>query len=172
MAGKRVLRYFKGTRNLGIIYGGDPQLELTGFCDADWGGDTDTRRSTTAYIFTMAGGCVSWGSKLQPTVALPPAEAEYVAASSAVQEAVYTRRLLGDLKCEPEHPTVICEDNQGCTALSVNPVLRKRTKRIDTRFHFTREKVESGEVLLKYVATEHRSASRPTYQATPQAAGG
>ena len=159
-AAMRVMRYLQGTRELGIVYGVDASsgVVLQGYADADWAGDRDTRRSTTGYVFMVAGGTVSWSSKLQPTVALSSAEAEYMAACSAVQEAVHIRRLLGDLEFQQEQPTVIYEDNQGCIALSANPVLHQRTKHIDIRYHFTREKVESGEVVLQYVATEHQLA--------------
>jgi hypothetical protein len=161
VAAKRVLRYLKGTHDIGIKYGrGD--LELYGYCDADWAGDKDTRRSTTAYVFMMAGACVSWASKLQPTVAVSSAEAEYMAASAAVQEAIYMRRLLGDIGYQQEQPTVIYEDNQGCIALSENPVEHKRTKHIDIRYHFTRERVESGDVVLEYVTTEDQLADLMT----------
>ena len=161
MAGKRVLRYLRGTRELGIKYGamarGD-STRLEGYCDADWAGDVDTRRSTTAYIFMIAGGAVSWASKLQTTVALSSTEAEYMAACAAVQEAVHLRQLLGDVGYEQEGASVIYEDNQGCIWLANNPVVHKRSKHIDIRHHFTREKVESGEVRLEYVATEHQLA--------------
>ena len=99
---------------------------------------------------------MSWASKLQPTVALSSTEAEYMAVCSAVQEAIHMRRLLGDIKCLQDQPTTIYEDNQGCIALSENPVSHKRTKHIDIRYHFTRERVETGDVVLKYVATEYQ----------------
>ena len=104
------------------------------------------------------GGVVSWGSKLQPTVALSSAEAEYMAACAAVQEAIHLRLLMRDLGFEQKGATVIYEDNQGCIALSENPMFHKRTKHIDIRYHFIRERVASGEVVLKYVATEHQLA--------------
>jgi hypothetical protein len=159
-AAKRVLKYLKGTRELGIVYGanGARDIELYGYCDADWAGDIETRRSTTGYVFMLGGGSISWASKLQPTVALSSTEAEYMAACAAVQEAIYMRRLLGDLKCEQVQPTIIWEDNQGCIAMSKNPIHHKRTKHLDIRYHFTREKVESGEIDLKYVSTEHQLA--------------
>lgn len=59
-----------------------------GYVDADWASDKSTRRSASAYVFMIGGGCVSWRSKLQPTVALSAAEAEYVEAAAAAQEAV------------------------------------------------------------------------------------
>jgi hypothetical protein len=85
-----------------------------------------------------------------------------MAASAAVQEAIYMRRLLGDIGYQQEQPTVIYEDNQGCIALSENPVEHKRTKHIDIRYHFTRERVESGDVVLEYVTTEDQLADLMT----------
>ena len=165
VAAKRILRYLQGTKDLGIVYeaSGDSigqQPSLVGFSDADWGGDIDTRRSTTGYLFMIeeTGGVVSWGSKLQPTVALSSAEAEYMAVCAAVQEAVHLRRLMCDLGFEQKEPTVIYEDNQGCIALSDNPVHHRRTKHIDIRFHFIRERVASKETELKYVPTEFQLA--------------
>jgi len=111
-AGKRVIRYGQGTKEIGVKYratGDCPgnSIELVGYSDADWAGDRDTRRSTTGYVFMLGGGCISWASKLQPTVALSSAEAEYMAMAAAVQEAIYLRRLLEDLGFKQEQATVL-----------------------------------------------------------------
>jgi hypothetical protein len=162
VAAKRVLKYLKGTIDKGIIYRGhkdpDHSTSLIGYSDSDWGSDIDTRRSTTGYIFTLNSGAISWGSKLQPTVALSSAEAEYMAVSSAVQEGVHLRQLLGDLGYRLDEPTTIYEDNMGCIALSNNPVFHKRTKHIDIRYHFVRERVESGVIEIKYLPTNQQLA--------------
>ena len=157
---KRVFRYLKATVGLHTIYGLDASLGpvFVGFCDADFGGDLSTRRSTTAYVFMLGGGATTWASKLQATVALSSAESEYVAVSAAVQDAIYLRWLFADLGFLQRKPTVIYEDNQGCIALTENPVNHKRTKHIDIRHHFVRERVESGDVALKYVATKDQVA--------------
>ena len=94
---KRLLRYLKRTANLRILYTRKKAGELRGYTDADWGGDQDSRRSTSGYVFLRAGGAVSWKSRKQQTVALSTAEAEYVAASAAAQEAIWLRKLLTDL---------------------------------------------------------------------------
>ena len=163
VAAKRVLRYLQGTKDLGLVYdyGGkydDTPPYLHGYSDADWGGDKDTRRSTTGYVFMLDSGVISWASKLQPTVALSSAEAEYMAACAAVQEAIHLRELMGDIGYKQDGATVIFEDNQGCIALSANPVFHKRTKHIDIRYHFIRERVASGEVELRYVPTAEQLA--------------
>ena len=149
-AAKRVLRFLQGTRSDGVKFHAvtNTKPELIGFCDADWGSDKDTRRSTTGYIFMLSGGSISWTSKLQPTVALSSTEAEYTVVSAAVQEAVFLRRLLGDLGFAQGDPTTIFEDNQGCIYTSENSGLQQRTKHIDLRHHFIRERVESGEIKL------------------------
>jgi hypothetical protein len=157
---KRGLRYLKGTRQLAIRYSSDAEdpLRLKAYCDSDWGGDRDSRRSTTGYLTMVAGGPVSWTSKLQATVALSSAEAEYMAASAATQEVLYLRQLLIDLKHPQMEATTLLVDNQGAIALAKNPVLHQRTKHIDIRYHFIREKLKRGDVLLAYVPTGEQLA--------------
>ena len=100
-AGLRILRYLKATPDRGIWYAAgqaeDDGVCLQGWTDSDWGGDVDTRRSTTGYCFTLGSGAISWSSKKQPTVALSSTEAEYRAACSGTCEVVWLRQLLADL---------------------------------------------------------------------------
>lgn len=152
---KRIFRYLKGSLDMAIEYGCSKsrRLQLSGYCDADWGGDMTDRRSTTGYVFMMAGGAVSWNSRKQPTVALSSTEAEYMALSGAVQEAIWLRQLLRDLGYAQQGATPIYEDNQGCINLANNPVSHSRTKHIDIRHHFVRERLESGDIGLQYCQT-------------------
>lgn len=150
-AAKGVLRYLAGTSRVGITYGADPAV-LHGFCDASYGRDVDTRRSTTGYVFTIAGGAVSWSSKRQPTVAASTTEAEYMAASAAAKEALWLRKLLADLG-EPVVTVSVSCDNNGALSLLHNPVSSERSKHIDVHHHFVRERVALGQVGFKYVNT-------------------
>ena len=135
---------------------------LTGYSDADWAGDVDDRHFTSGNVFFLAGRAVSWLSKKQATVALSTAEAEYVALSAATQEVIWLRRLLTDVEVPPEGPTVIHEDNQGAIAMAKNPVGHARTKHIDIRYHFVREGVQNGAIVLKYIATDEMIADMLT----------
>ena len=123
--------------------------------DADWAGDLDDRHSTTGNLFLMAGGAISWMNKKQAIVALSTSEAEYVALSSATQEAVWLRRLRVDLRTAPKEPTVLMEDNQGVIAIARNPI---RTKHIDIRYHYVREALQEGTIDLFYCPKEEMVA--------------
>ncbi|KAE9164209.1 hypothetical protein PF005_g30125 [Phytophthora fragariae] len=96
------------------------------------------------------------------TVALSSTEAEYMALSDCVKECVWMRRLLKDIGAEQVGATVIYEDNQGAMALAKNVGYQARTKHIDIRYHFIREKVVSNEVELEYVDTKNQLADFTT----------
>ncbi|MGH7239999.1 MAG: Ty1/Copia family ribonuclease HI, partial [Candidatus Saccharimonadales bacterium] len=90
---KRVLRYLNASANSKLVYSGcngySAAPQLIGYCDADWASNVDDRRSTTGYVFMLAGGAISWKTKKQPTVALSSVEAEYMAATQATKEAIW-----------------------------------------------------------------------------------
>lgn len=154
-AAKTVLRYLAGTPTAGLRLGGGP--DLVGACDADFAGDRQTRRSTTGFIFRLFGGPVSWRSRRQTTVAASTAEAEYVAASEAVLEAVWLRQVANffDAGIDRVH---IANDSQACIAMASNPLGYGRAKHIDVRCHIVKERVATGEVRLQYVPTSKMPA--------------
>ncbi len=104
-------------------------------------------------MFLFAGAVVSWLSQRQPVVALSSTEAEYVALSSAAQQAIWLRRLLTELSVNTSAPTPICEDNQGAICLASNPIAHKKSKHIQIRHHYIRECVADGSIELIYVPT-------------------
>ena len=156
---KRILVYLKGTLNLSLQYSvGDIQSQLTGYSDADFAND-ETRHSTTGNVFIMSNGAISWLSKKQTTVALSTTEAEYVALSSAAQEAVCLRSLLDDLHIDISKPTLIYEDNQSAIAVAMSQnTVQKRRKHIDVRHHFIQEAIQNGTICVHYCPTDHMIA--------------
>jgi hypothetical protein len=93
---KRVLRYLRGTTNLGIKYGPECAPVL-GFSDSDVAGDPDRRRSTSGSVFLLNNGAILWTSGLQKTFAASTCEEEYIAACVAPNNALRLRKLLADL---------------------------------------------------------------------------
>lgn len=156
---RRIFAYLVGTVSTGIEYrDGGSMSELVGFSDADYAGDVDTRRSTTGFVFCLADGAVTWSSQRQKMVTLSTTEAEYVAACAAAKESVWLRKLLSDIGHPCTKETVLYVDNESAIQLVKNPVYHKRTKHIDVRFHYTRERVENKEIIVTRIDSENQRA--------------
>ncbi len=77
---KRVLQYVKETRNMTLTYRCSAMYDIIGYCDSDWAGCKQTRKSTEGFVFLYGGVAISWRSKKQTVVATSSCEAEYIAA--------------------------------------------------------------------------------------------
>jgi transposase InsO family protein len=166
-AAKRILRYLKGTKDMGIRYSGSnsiygQDMHLHGYVDASFGDDIDTRRSTSGFLFYLANGPISWMSKRQPTVAGSTAEAEYYGAYFACQEAMWLLKFVHELQLPVQVPLILHEDNQAAIRISKNPENHKRAKHIDIKYHFLKEKVDEGKVSLVYINTKQQRADAMT----------
>lgn len=155
---RRILRYVKNTLDYGVLYKKGGDCKLTGYCDADYAGDHDTRRSTTSYVFMLGSGAISWCSKRQPTVSLSTTEAEYRAAAMAAQESTWLVQLLEDLHQPTDYAVPFYCDNLSAIRLAENPVFHARTKHVEVHYHFIREKVLQGEIVLEHIRTEDQVA--------------
>ena len=157
---KRVYRYLQDTKDYKLVYHGGHRdhIKLEIYTDADWAGDIETRKSTSGYVALLNGTAISWSSKRQTTVAQFLCEAEYIAASEAVKEAVWIGRFLEELHQIRIYPIPIYCDNQGAIALAKNPENHQRTKHIDVRYHYIREKEEDGTIEIRYLPTEQMVA--------------
>ncbi|KAL4323155.1 hypothetical protein GQ457_11G027600 [Hibiscus cannabinus] len=153
---KRILRYIKGSLNVALCYGGSDFL-ISGYVDSDYAPDLDKSKSTTGYVFTIAGGAVSWVSKLQSVVATSITEAEYVAATQASKEAIWLKMLVEELGHKQEYVSLFCE-SQSALHLARNHAFHSRTKHIRVPYHFIREKVEEGIVDIQKIHTNDNIA--------------
>ncbi|KAA0066944.1 putative mitochondrial protein [Cucumis melo var. makuwa] len=105
---KRVLRYLKGTRDdYGLFYSSSKEFKVEGYCDSDWTGDTNDRKSTSGYVFFIGNTAFTWSSKKQPIVTLSTCEAEYIVAASCVCHAVWLRNLLKTIGILQDDPTLM-----------------------------------------------------------------
>lgn len=171
-AAKAVLRYLKKTRDYGLCLGqlneeSDEEFELIGFCDSDYATDKDTRRSRTGYLFLLNGSLITWYSKLQKTVACSTAEAEYMAVSACVKEALWLRNFMGSLLHKKWNGIQIFNDNQACLRMLQDLNSVTRTKHIDVHHHFARERWMRGEVKFAYCRSEDMLADYLTKVLAP-----
>ena len=124
-----IFRYLKGTTDMCLHFGRNSSGVL-GYVDSDHGKDIDHRRSITGYVFTLDGCAISWRAHLQPTVALSTTEAEYMAVSEAVKEAVWLKGCFGEisenLKVEEVFSTIkgrfFCQ-RTGCFKIGRNTLI-------------------------------------------------
>ncbi|GJZ85112.1 retrotransposon protein, putative, ty1-copia subclass [Tanacetum coccineum] len=160
---KWILKYLRGTANVSLVYGTDRgnHVDVTGFVDSDYAKDPDKGRSITGYAFLVQRCVVSWKATLQHVVALSTTEAEYMALTEAVKEAIWLRGLLEELGVELNTVAVNC-DNQGAIHLSRNHVFHERTKHINVRYHFIKEVLKAKTVEVLKVGTEHNAADALT----------
>jgi hypothetical protein len=161
---KKILRYLKGTIHFGLVYeNGDIADEiLIGFSDSDLAGDLSDGRSTAGMAFYVNNCLVSWNSQKQKTVALSSCEAEYMAATMAACHALWLSRLLAELVGKQPATVKMFVDNMSAIALMKNPVFHRRSKHIHPKYHFIRECVEGGQIVIKFIRTDEQRADALT----------
>jgi len=142
-AAKGVSRYLRGTTRLSVVHGKSEPLQKV--FDADWAGDTDGRRSTTGFVFTLNGGPISWASKRRSTVATSTAAAENVAAAVATKEALWLRKLLTALGVDGG-AVPMGEDKEWCLPFVNNPEATGWTKHVNVAYHMVRDTQGRGDV--------------------------
>ena len=168
---KSILKYLRATREMFLVYGGNPESELkvTGYCDAGFQTDRDDAKSQTGYIFILNGGAIDWKSKKQTTTAMSATESEYIAASEAAMEAVWIRKFIHGLDVVPTNkdPMEIYCDNSGAIIIANEPGVQKGARHYPRKYHYVREQIEIGEIKLLKVHTDDNLAD-PFTKALPK----
>ena len=148
---KRILRYLKGTQRFGLNINAKTGFLLYGFSDCDWAGCRDTRRSTGGLCTFLGSNIISWSAKRHPTVSRSSTEAEYRTLSLTATELKWLASLLGEMGISlPDTPELFC-DNLSAVYLTANPAMHNRSKHFDTDFHYVRERVALGALVVSHV---------------------
>lgn len=123
------------------------------YSDADYAGDCTDRKSTSGFVFLLNGSSICWRSKKQTVVAQSTTEAEYIAMSYAVREAIWIKSVINDLICDliPDIKIVnIKTDNQQVLELSKNEIVTEKSKHIDVKYHLVPDHAISGTIKLTH----------------------
>ncbi|KAL0332850.1 UNVERIFIED_CONTAM: Retrovirus-related Pol polyprotein from transposon TNT 1-94 [Sesamum calycinum] len=155
-AAKRILRYLQDTRKLGITYVKEKENKLIEYTNSDWVGSVDDRKSTSGYVFYLETKIILYASKIQKSIALSSAEAEYIASTETACEAIWLRRILRDVEQQQEAPTKILCDNMSTIAMTKNPVFHARSKHIELRHHVIRNCVRNLDIYLEFINTNEQ----------------
>jgi hypothetical protein len=160
---KRILRYIAGMLQYGLRYGRRTgTTRPMGYCDSDLTGDIDTRKRTTCALFFLGKSLVSWQSLRQWVVALSSCEAEYIAATTVVTQAIWMAQLLGELIVREPEVVELKVDSKSVLALARNPVFHERSKHIDLRYHIIRNCLVELTVSATYINTVDQLADNLT----------
>ena len=155
------MKYVQKTKDAKLTFKRQGVLGITGYCDSDWQSCIDTRRSNTGYVFLIGGAAVSWCSKRQRSVALASCEAEYVAAGEATRELIWETTFMRELGYSISTP-IIHMDSQSAVQLIHNPVFHDKSKHIQARMHYVRERALEGEVSFRKIKTDFNSSDSLT----------
>ena len=153
---KDVLLYLKGTASYSLRLGG-LDCALHGFCDSDYAGCPQTRKSTTGFVVKCGMGSISWKSTKQPTVSRSSSEAEYIAAGEIAKEVQYFFDMAPQLGL-PSSCISVGIDNRAAKCLIDDPISAARTKHIEIVFHHVREKVKRQQMRFVPVPTAENPA--------------
>ena len=136
IAAKRVMRYLQRTKDFMLTYRKSDQLEIIGYSDSDFAGCQDSRKSTSGYVFLLAGGAISWRSAKQSIVASFTMVAEYIAMYEASNQAVWLKNFVPGLRIldRVERPLKIYCDNKSAVLLSNNNRSLTKSKHIDIKY--------------------------------------
>ena len=150
---KQVIRYLRGTTDMGLFYSKNSKTELVGYADAGYLSDPHKARSQTGYLFTYGDTAISWRSTKQTLTATSSNHAEILAIHEASRECVWLRSLIQHIreKCGLSYikgsPTVLYEDNAACIAQIKGGYIKgDRTKHISPKFFFTHELQQKGDI--------------------------
>ena len=144
-------------------------LQLVRYSDSDFAGCQDDKKSTTGYIFMLAGGAVSWKSEKQKSISSSTMQAEFIACFSAATQAIWLWNLIRELTVFDfvERPIQLYCDNSSAVLFINNNRSLKGSKHIEVKFLTIKESVQKGDVAVEHVFTDDMVADPLTKGVRP-----
>jgi hypothetical protein len=169
-AAKRVLRYLQRTKDYMLTYQSLANLEIIGYSDSDFAGCQDSMKSTSGYIYMLAGGAVSWKSAKQSLIASSTMAAEFIACYEASNHGVWLRNFVTGLRIvdDIERPLKLFCDNKSTVLYSNNNRSSSKSKHIDIKFLVVKERVQSGQLSIEHIGTNSMVADPLTKGLPPK----
>ena len=153
---KKALRYAQGTKDLMLKYRKSDTLEIKGYSDADYAGDRDDRKSTSGYVFTLAGGAISWRSSKQELVATSTMYAEFIACYEVTGHVMWLKKFIPDLRVVDciHRPLKMYCDNAPAVFYAHNNKSSNATKPIEIKFYAVKDKIQDQTISLEHISTK------------------
>ena len=169
-AAKKVLRYLQGTKDYKLTYRRSDNLEVVGYSDSDFAKCKDDKKSTSGYIFMLAGGPISWKSHKQELTATSTMMAEYIALYNATCHGMLLRNLITGLKVvnSISRPLKLYCDNSAAVSFSNSNSSTGAALYLDTKYLFVRERVEENKLCIEHISTKNMLADPMTKGLPPK----
>ena len=169
-AAKRVMRYLQRTKDHMLTYRRSDQLEIIGYSDSDYAGCQDSMKSTSGYIYLLAGGAISWRSAKQTLVTDSTMAAEFVACYEASNHGIWLRNFVTGLRILEgiERPLKLYCDNKSAVLYSNNNRSSIRSKHIAIKFLVVKERIQDGQISIKHIGTNSMIADPLTKGLPPK----
>ncbi|KAL7154176.1 hypothetical protein ABFS83_04G217900 [Erythranthe nasuta] len=150
---KHVLRYLRGTTDMGLFYSNNSEPQIVGYADVGYLSDPHKGRSQSGYIFIFGGAAISWRSMKQTLAATSSNHSEIMALHETSRECIWLRSMIQHIRenCGltsiRDTPTILYEDNAACIAQIRNGYIKgDRTKHISPKFFYTHELQKNGDI--------------------------
>ena len=141
---------------------------LTSAVDSDWAGDTSHRRSVSGIILKLAGGCILYKTKYQPTLALSTTEAEFTAAADAGKAILYVRSILNEINMPQDKATTLYIDNNGALLMGNAQQPTRRTRHMDLKTFSILDWVQRDLLIMQRIKTADNCSDVMTKQTGKQ----
>jgi hypothetical protein len=146
----------QGTKGLMLTYRKSDSLYLEGYSDSDFVGDVNDRKSTSGYVFTLAGGAISWKSSKQTVTVSSTMYAEFVACYEATGQVNWLKKFMSGFKVVDDihRPLKLYRDNEPVVTYAHNNRSSNTVKHIDIKFYVVKDKVRDHAISLGHVSTK------------------
>ncbi|GMI63787.1 hypothetical protein HRI_000048000 [Hibiscus trionum] len=170
IAAKRVMKYLQRTKYYMLTYRKLDHLEVVGYSNYDFAGCQDSRKSTSGYIYLLVGGAISWKSAKQTLVASSTMAAEFVACYEVSNHGIWLQNFVIGLHIleNIERSLKLFCDNKSAVLYSNNNRSLSKSKIIDIKFLFVKERVQSERISIEHIGTNSMIADPLTKDLPPK----
>jgi hypothetical protein len=153
---KKSLRDIQATKGIMLTYERSDRPKIVGYSYSDYAGCLDTEKSTSGYVFKLAGGAISWSSSKQSVIASSTMHAEFVACFEAAWQLLWLKKFVPGLRVLDiiERPLKIYYNNKVAVLYAHNNKKTKVAKHINIRFYVVKEKIQDQTIRLEHISTK------------------
>ena len=168
---KRIFRYLQGSKDHGLLFKCSPDVQLNGFSDTDWAGDS-TRRTTSSSLVCIGFTPVAWKVSLLKNIALSSMEGELMGYSETGKLSLFVIKLADGMGLSKDYVSKSSFDLCGYNTAALQALLRSRptprSRHVEVRHFWVRQHVENGTFNLSYVSSSDNVADIGTKPLPPQ----